>query len=837
MKRIITLLALISTCFITFASPTDPTARKVVQPNGDTISISSHGDEYGSWYEDMNGNIIDLNSDKYWTYITIQNNKKVLTNQIVTSTPTPININKDSVLNFIMQKRTLLHIERNRTEFNNKNQESRALTGEYAPLPSIGQNKILTILVQFTDIQFQNSNEINSEITKMMNQTNYIHPGQSHITGSMRDYFLKASYNQLDISTTVLGPYTVSHDRAYYGANTESGDDIRPRELVQEAINLAINDIDVSQFDNNNDGWIECVHILYAGQGENIAGAPSECIWPHKWSLANAINSNGFSMKRYIVTPELSTINFYRGIGTICHELGHILGAPDFYDTNASVDGKFIGTGKWDLMGGGNWNGDLSAISPAHPNPYIKTELFGWSEVLEITGNNELYTLYPTESYNNNIYKLSTSTQGEYYLLENRQDLKLPGQGLIIYHINAGINNVANSQINIKHPQNLYVVDANNHITKPTESPTSYGNINSENATFRNSFSNNIYFTSTSKPSNCAWNGNQTINKNVCFISEEFIDGDSCIKFVLNPTIEGPEILCDSAIYSLKHVPSNATIEWSYINPSNFLTTTPLYIGLGQGTKNIWFKRGVVMSSSGTIPPIIQPWIPTTTSISDITTNPYSGFITINAKVIFNNDTFFLSKEIYMPEKVEINALTFVPANIWYTGVTKTITLKSPTDTRLMNDIRWDIELPGVSRYSKYGSSITITPITNGTIKITATYVNGCNNDDKSHTITYLAYKRQSLSFSNPASGNVEITVLNGDMEDSNKRTINNPEPYMGTYRLELWHDLYGKVRKIDVAENTPTVTMNLDGLSSGVYVLRLIIDNQIVVAEQMIVK
>jgi hypothetical protein len=30
---------------------------------------------------------------------------------------------------------------------------------------------------------------------------------------------------------------------------------------------------------------------------------------------------------------------------------------------------------------------------------------------------------------------------------------------------------------------------------------------------------------------------------------------------------------------------------------------------------------------------------------------------------------------------------------------------------------------------------------------------------------------------------------------------------------------------------------MNLDGLNSGVYILRLIIDNQIVVAEQMIVK
>ena len=82
MKRIITLLALISVYFSIFASPTDSTPQKVIQPNGDTISISSHGDEYGSWYEDMNGNIIDLNSDKYWTYVTIQNNQKILTKSL-----------------------------------------------------------------------------------------------------------------------------------------------------------------------------------------------------------------------------------------------------------------------------------------------------------------------------------------------------------------------------------------------------------------------------------------------------------------------------------------------------------------------------------------------------------------------------------------------------------------------------------------------------------------------------------------------------------------------------------------------------------------------------------
>ena len=45
------------------------------------------------------------------------------------------------------------------------------------------------------------------------------------------------------------------------------------------------------------------------------------------------------------------------------------------------------------------------------------------------------------------------------------------------------------------------------------------------------------------------------------------------------------------------------------------------------------------------------------------------------------------------------------------------------------------------------------------------------------------------------------------------------------------------KVREMDVAENNPTIVMNLDGLNSGVYVLRLIIDNQIVEASQLIVR
>lgn len=47
----------------------------------------------------------------------------------------------------------------------------------------------------------------------------------------------------------------------------------------------------------------------------------------------------------------------------------------------------------------------------------------------------------------------------------------------------------------------------------------------------------------------------------------------------------------------------------------------------------------------------------------------------------------------------------------------------------------------------------------------------------------------------------------------------------------------YGMKHLMDVSENNPTITMNLEGLNSGVYVLRLIIDNQVEKTSQLIVK
>ena len=336
------------------------------------------------------------------------------------------------------------------------------------------------------------------------------------------------------------------------------------------------------------------------------------------------------------------------------------------------------------------------------------------------------------------------------------------------------------------------------------------------------------------------------------FILSLFVCASICCQiFASTPLISGPFVLCDSAFYSLQNVPDNATIEWSYINPSNTssMMNIPLRIGSGQGTKRVCLKRGIQIQtgSGGFIQPDF-PFEPVSLESNIVESNalqtfvPYEGFVTIKATAIFNNTTYTVTKEIYMPEKVEINTQGMGFANPWEPGVTKVITLASPLDSRIQANIEWEVDIIcngiGGSHLSGSGKSIGITaPLNATTISITATNTAGCDDEYRTSTIVIPVSNGFIMTFTNPASGNVEINVLEDGVSDSNMRTISNQEPYMGAYRLELWHDLHGKVREIDVAENTPTVTMNLDGLSSGVYILRLIIDNQIITAEQLIVK
>ena len=81
------------------------------------------------------------------------------------------------------------------------------------------------------------------------------------------------------------------------------------------------------------------------------------------------ITMQGMKIDRYSCTPELRG---NRGggisrIGPCCHEMGHALGAMDYYDTDYTTGGSFEGTGVWDVMAQGSWNND--GITPGTFQP------------------------------------------------------------------------------------------------------------------------------------------------------------------------------------------------------------------------------------------------------------------------------------------------------------------------------------------------------------------------------------------------------------------------------------------------------------------------------------
>ena len=294
------------------------------------------------------------------------------------------------------------------------------------------------ILVSYKDQAFTQSNEA---MTEWAMGNNYTYNGA---TGSIHKYFWDQSWGQYDLQIDVYGPVTVSKPLSYYGSNDTSGDDKHPDELVKEACQLAHEQCgaDFSQYDSNNDGYVDWVVILYAGQGEADGGA-ANTIWPHQYDLSYTgmtFKLDGKTVDHYCCLNELDGQTGKRtGIGTFCHEFSHVMGLPDFYATNNSTHHTLV---DWDIMDYGPYlNGGNT------PPAYSAYErwFMGWIEPtllnsaatvtladINLPGGRACYMTANGQSISN-ILSPNPST---FYLLENRQnsgwDLYLPGSGLMI---------------------------------------------------------------------------------------------------------------------------------------------------------------------------------------------------------------------------------------------------------------------------------------------------------------------------------------------------------------------------------------------------------------------
>lgn len=295
--------------------------------------------------------------------------------------------------------------------------------------PLRGTVRVIVVLVDFPDVQMTRPA---SEFRDLFFSTGVIP------TGSVREYFTETSHGLVDLAGEVVGPYRLSGTLAHY-ANGESGigsAEPNARTMAREAAERANVDVNFAPYDNDGNGFVDAFIVVHAGPGAEVTGNSGH-IWSHKWVLSGgAYNADGTSIYGYLTVPEDSRI------GVCAHELGHLLfGWPDLYDTDSSSEGL----GNWCLMAGGSWNG--AGDTPAHPSAWCKANQ-GWVSV--VTQSTNATVSIADVKTGHTVYRLwkDGAPGNEYFLVENRQrtlfDSQLPGDGLLIYHVDEAIGSNAN---------------------------------------------------------------------------------------------------------------------------------------------------------------------------------------------------------------------------------------------------------------------------------------------------------------------------------------------------------------------------------------------------------
>lgn len=522
---VLTLLMVLSSSNIVVSVPAYPWLINFRQPDGSSLRIFLKGDEKVRWAETEDGYSVLFNSQGFYEYATLS-----ASGDMIASGMQAKNIEQRTVVHTSFLSTIPQHLRYSPAQVSMAKQiwkiaqtEQKSVTA----FPTTGARKLVCILIGFTDKSFTKTQ---ADFNNLFNQLNF------NSTGSVSDYFREASYGQLNLTVDVFGPYTASNTMAYYGANS-SGNDIRPRELVAEAVNLAdANGANFANYDNDVNGVVDGVYVIYAGYGEE-AGASTDCIWAHAWTLSPSLVKDGKTVSNYSCSSELSGTSGTNitNIGVICHEFGHTLGAPDFYDTDYATNGSYDGTGNWDLQAGGSWNGTggtfaLAGNKPAHPNAYTKCYIYNWAtpRILSVC---ESLTLYNSTQYSNSFFRLNTATTNEYFLIENRQqlgfDTYVPGHGLLIYHVD-GTYIAANSYtVNASSHQGMFIVPANASTANGVV--TSGVAVNTVGCPYRTITS----FTDATTPNSKSWAGvntakpltNITENSSTKLITLDFMGG------------------------------------------------------------------------------------------------------------------------------------------------------------------------------------------------------------------------------------------------------------------------------------------------------------------------
>ena len=308
--------------------------------------------------------------------------------------------------------------------------------------------KQMVILLEFSDQTFDATNmpDPKSYYQRLFNEKGY---NEGNGLGCVADYFRSQSGGLLNLEFDVFGPVTVSQKAQPYGSPTADTRNYGTDSFIEATKSiLASNpDWDYKQYDWNGDGTIEQVIYVYAGVSGNTGSTSYGHIWPNTSSFGNIKAPDGTRISNYTSSAEKWPTPTYRscGIGTICHEFTHSLGLPDIYPTAKGM--PYSVADEWDLMDGGNFT-NYGWCPPNYTS--LEKWLLGWLTPIELTDPVTITDMKSIEDGGNTYIIKHTAT--EYLLLENRQwqgwDAGLPGEGLVIWHVNYNKTNWRNNSVN-----------------------------------------------------------------------------------------------------------------------------------------------------------------------------------------------------------------------------------------------------------------------------------------------------------------------------------------------------------------------------------------------------
>lgn len=275
-------------------------------------------------------------------------------------------------------------------------------------MPSTGDVKAAVLTVEFADLEATLSKD---EVSSLMF-------GEGD---SVTSYYKNSSYDKLNISGDVYDWYATENTRTFY--EEYFGEYSSNEYLFREVLTAMDSQIDFSQYDSDDDGYVDAVYLIYAGEEAGFGST----WWAYMIKLMEELTVDEKKIAQFVIMPE------YFDYMTAAHETGHAMGLQDYYDTDMNVNSQsYYGTES--LMCSST--GDLDILSKW---------MLGWITPQSITEDKTI-SLRPSNEYPDAAL-IKTNVEGiddAFFLIEYRTSTnnykESAVNGVSVFRVNAAID-------------------------------------------------------------------------------------------------------------------------------------------------------------------------------------------------------------------------------------------------------------------------------------------------------------------------------------------------------------------------------------------------------------